>query len=231
VLRAFGGFIAVAGIGLLAWGGAGAATPERAEFRVALTGTLTKDWTYSQVVEGECDKVTAHVGQWRLQLTTRRPSTIAITRLPTRLSLSPSVVRSIAGQATQSGSRRMWLRGTGCVRDIRRTNCADQRRSFRGASAQLTNPTRGRARFAGLRGASAARSFRRACPEEPPEIRSIRPDLGLAEAPLSAADAFDRSVTRFFIRGNSTQVTTISGPYAGRVTERVRWTLTFTRVR
>jgi hypothetical protein len=42
---------------------------------------------------------------------------------------------------------------------------------------------------------------------------------------------FDRDVPRFFISGNSRQVTTIEGPYDGRVTERVRWTLTFTRLR
>ena len=38
-------------------GAAGAATPERA-FRVKLTGTLTKDWTVSRTVEGECTEVT-----------------------------------------------------------------------------------------------------------------------------------------------------------------------------
>jgi hypothetical protein len=41
---------------------------------------------------------------------------------------------------------------------------------------------------------------------------------------------FDRDVPRFFISGNTQQVTTLEGPYDGRVTERVRWTLTFTRV-
>ncbi len=52
----------------------------------------------------------------------------------------------------------------------------------------------------------------------------------LADAPLSAADVFGRDVPRFYIRGNTTQETTIDGEYDGRVTERARWTLTFTRV-
>ena len=40
----------------LGWGAAGAATPQRAAFKVKLTGTLTKDWTVSRTVEGECTR-------------------------------------------------------------------------------------------------------------------------------------------------------------------------------
>ncbi len=81
-----------------------------------------------------------------------------------------------------------------------------------------------------MQGASAARSFRGTCPEEPADIRSLRTDLGLADSPLSVADAFDRNVPRFFISGDTVQETTIEGEYEGKVVERVRWTLTFTRL-
>jgi hypothetical protein len=218
---------------LLAWGVAGAATPQRAEFRVTLTATLTKDWTHTRIVEAECNEVTTHGGHWKLTLSTRRPSRMVLARPASRrgaLRLSPSTVSAIAGRAMQSGTRRVELRGPRCNREVRRTACAEQRRSFRGASARLTSPARGKARFAPLRGASAARSFRGNCPEQPPEIRSIRTELALADAPLSATDVFDPDVPRFFISGNSQQVTTLEGPYDGRVTERVRWTLTFTRL-
>ena len=120
--------------------------------------------------------------------------------------------------------------GPGCVASIRKVRCALRRADFRGATDRLTTPRAGRARFTMLRGVSAARSFRRACPEEPADIRALRTDLRLADAPLSAADVFGRNVPRFFIRGNTTQETTIDGEYDGKVTERVRWTLTFTRV-
>jgi hypothetical protein len=219
---------------LLAWGAAGAATPQRAAFRVTLMATLTKDWTHVRRVEAECIEVTTHTGHWRLSLATRRPSRIVIARPATRgrpLRLSPAVVSSIAGQARQTGSRRLEVRGARCVREGQLTTCRRQQRSFRSANARLTSPARGKARFAPLKGASAARSFRGTCPEQPPEIRSIRTDLALADAPLAAADVFDRNVPRFFISGNSQQVTTLEGPYDGRVTERVRWTLTFTRLR
>lgn len=232
--RRVGVFLVGTCVLLLAWGAAGAATPQTAAFRVTLTATLTKDWTHTRTVEAECEEVTTHTGRWRLTLASRRPSAIAITRPDSAgrpLRLLPATVRALAGQATQTGSRRFEVRGPRCTREIQRTPCAAQRRSFRGGTARLTSPARGRARFAPLRGASAVRSFRRTCPEEPPEIRALRTDLRLAEAPLSAADVFDRDVPRFFISGNSRQVTTIEGPYDGRVVERVRWTLTFTRLR
>jgi hypothetical protein len=234
VVRRIGVLVVGACVLLLAWGAAGAAIPRTAAFSVTLTATLTKDWTHTRTVEAECDEVTTHTGRWRLTLATRRASGIAIDRPSSArrpLRFSPATVHSIAGQATQTGSRRFEVRGPGCTREVQRTPCTTQRRAFRGGSARLTSPVRGRARFAPLQGASAVRSFRRTCPEEPPEIRSIRTDLRLADAPLSAADVFDRDVPRFFISGNSRQVTTIEGPYDGRVTERVRWTLTFTRLR
>lgn len=227
-----GVFVVLAAL-LLAWGAAGAATPRRAAFRVTLTGTLTKDWTVKRTVTADCDEVTTNAGHWKVTLATRSPTRIVAARpsgnrLPLRI--SPSVVRSIAGTASQTGSVRMVTQGPRCVRSIRRSNCAGQRRSFRGATARLTIPARGKARFARLQGAAAARSFRANCPEEPADIRSIRPELTLADAPLSAVDVFDRDVPRFFISGDSEQETTIEGEYEGNVIERVRWTLTFTRL-
>ena len=108
--------------------------------------------------------------------------------------------------------------------------CALRRVGFRGATVRLTTPRAGRARFTTLRGASAVRSFRGSCPEEPADIRTLRTDLRLADAPLSAADVFGRDVPRFFIRGNTSRETTVEGEYEGKVSERVRWMLTFTRV-
>jgi hypothetical protein len=216
----------------LGWGAAGAATPERAAFDVKLTGTLTKDWTVRRAVEGECTEVTTHAGRWRMTLGTRRRSRLAFTSRGRgrRLVISPSLVRAIAGSATRGGSVLVTSQGPGCTAPPRLTRCTMRRVGFRGATVRLTTPRAGRARFTTLRGVSAARSLRGACPAEPVEIRALRTDLRLADAPLSAADVFSRDVPRFFIRGNTSQETTIEGEYDGKVTERVRWTLTFTRV-
>jgi hypothetical protein len=234
VARRLGLFIAVTGGLLSALGAAGAATPQRAEFRVTLTATLTKEWRHVRVVSAQCTRTTTHRGEWRLTLAARRASRVVIARPATsggRLRISPATVGALAGQAQQRGGRDVLIQGPRCPRESTSVRCGVQRRSFRGASARLTSPARGRARFTPLRGAGRARSFRRTCPEEPVDISSLRTDLALADAPLAAADVFDPTVTRFFISGNTEQVTTLSGPYTGRVTERVRWTLTFTRLR
>jgi hypothetical protein len=232
VLRLHGVWILLLFVVSLGWGAAGAATPQRAVFKVSLTGTLTKDWTITRTVEGECTQVTTQTGQWRMTLGTRRRSRIAFTsRGRARpLGISPSVVRSIAGSASQGGSLRIEFRGLGCNRSIHQ-RCARKSASFRGATVRLTTPRPGIARFARLRGVSGGRAIRGACPQQPDDVRALRTDLRLADAPLSAADVFAPDVPRFFISGNTTQETTIEGEYDGRVVERARWTLTFTRVR
>jgi hypothetical protein len=232
VLRFRGVLVLLVCVVCLGWGAAGAAKPQRAAFDVKLTGTLTKDWTVIRTVEGECTEVTTNTGQWRMTLGTRRQSRIAFTSRGRgrRLGISPSLVRAIAGSATRGGSVLVTSRGPGCTAPIRMVRCALRRAGFRGATVRLTTPRARRARFTTLRGVSAVRSFRGSCPEEPAEIRALRTDLHLADAPLSAGDVLGRNVPRFFIRGNTSQGTTIEGDYDGKVTERVRWTLTFTRV-
>jgi len=232
VLRLHGVLLLLVSVVFLGWGAAGAATPQRAAFKVELTGTLAKDWTVSRTVEGECTKVTTHSGQWRMTVGTRRQSRIAFMfRGRGRpLGISPSLVRAIAGSASWGGSVLVSSRGPGCTRSIRKVRCALKRASFRGATVRLTTPGAGRARFATLVGVAYARSLRGSCPDEPADVRALRTDLRLADAPLSAADVFSRKVSRFFISGNTTQETTIEGEYDGKVREHVRWTLTFTRV-
>jgi hypothetical protein len=233
VLRKIGVSIVAFCVLTLAWGAAGAATPQRAAFSVTLTATLTKDWTATSTVTAECEEVTTNTGKWKLTLGTRRPSRFVILRPSTPgrpLRMARAVVGSIAGTATQAGSMRVVTGGPRCTRSIERTACAGQRRSFRGATARLTSPSPSTARFGRMQGASSARSFRGNCPEESADIRAIRTDLSLADAPLPAADVFDRNVPSFFISGNTEQVTTIEGEYDGRVVERVRWKLTFTRL-
>jgi hypothetical protein len=232
VLRQFG-VLSVFLMLVFGWGAAHAATQQSAAFRVTLTGTLSKDWTVARTVAAECDEVTTHTGHWKLTLATGRPTKLVIVGSsgPGRpLRISPGVVRSISGSATRTGSVVVNTNGPRCVRSIKRSTCKPARRSFRGATVRLTSPGRGTARFARLQGASAVHSFRGSCPEEPADIRSLRTDLGLADAPLSAADAFDRNVPSFFISGDTVQETTIEGAYDGKVVERVRWKLTFTRL-
>jgi hypothetical protein len=233
LLRCLGVSVVLSSVLVLAWGAAGAATSQRALFRVTLTGTLTKDWTVKRTVEGKCDEITTTAGRWRMTLATRYATGVVVfgpSRAGRPLRFSPGIVRAIAGTAIQVGSREIETRGPACERSVVHADCVRKRARFRNASARFWSPRRGRLRFGRLSGASAARSFRGTCPEQPAEIRSIRTQLTLADAPISAADVFDRNVPRFFSSGNTTQETTLEGEYDGKVIERVRWTLTFTRL-
>jgi hypothetical protein len=218
---------------VLAGGIAQAAKPRQATFRVGLTATLTKNWTFTRVEpEAGCTRTTRGVGRWQAKLSTRPSTRVrAIAATGGRVRFTGATLRAIAGAATQSGTMTITSRGAPpCDRLSRTVRCGEQRRSFRGGSVSFGSPRRGVVRFRRLRGVTRIRSFDSVCPEEPADIRAIRTDLPLASGPLDAADVFARDVRRWFVSGDSEQVTTIEGEVPGRVTERVRWTLTFTRI-
>lgn len=217
---------------LIAAGGAAhAATPRQAVFKVTLTATLTKDWTSTQVDdETDCTRTTRGVGHWLAKLSTRSVGRIrAIDAGAGRVRFS-GTIKALAGSATQSGSVTTLAGGPPpCDRMSRSVRCGSERRSFRGASTVVRNPRRGILQLAGLRGAASIR-FRSACLNEPTDIRAVRTDLPLATGPLDAKDVFARNIPRFFITGDTEQVTTLEGEVDGRITERVRWKLVFTRL-
>jgi hypothetical protein len=218
---------------VLAGGTAHAAKPKEAAFTVTLTGTLTKQWTFTRVDEdddGSCTRTTRGTGRWEAKLSAR-PSRMRATAARGGKVRFSGAVRAVAGTAVQSGTANVSAGGDPpCERRSRSVRCSPQRRSFRGASSTVRNPRKGVVQLGPLRGAGAARAFPTACLEEAPDIRAIRTDLSLATAPLDTADVFGRNVPRFFARGDTEQVTTLEGEVEGRVTERVRWTLVFTRV-
>lgn len=219
---------------VVAGGTAHAAKPKQAVFRVTLSATLTKTWNVSRVEpEAGCTRTLRSLGKWETKLSTRRSGTVrAIGAGSGQVRFSGAVLRTLAGSATQSGTNTITARGQPpCERNSRSVRCGEQRRSFRRGSVSFGSPRRGVLRVGSLRGAGPIRSFKAACPEESPDIRSIRTDFPLATGPLDARDVFARDVSRWFVTGDSVQVTTLEGELSGRVTERVRWRLTFTRLR
>jgi hypothetical protein len=227
VLALFACVLAVAG------GSAYAARPKQAVFKVTLTATLTKAWTFTRIdSEADCTRTTRGVGRWQAKLSTRRAGRIRIAAgAGGSVRFSGAVLRALAGSATRSGS--MATAATGappCEQNSRSARCGQERRSFRGGSTSVTSPRKGVLRLGRLRGAESIRSFRSTCLEEPGDIRTIRTDLPLAAGPLDTADVFDPTVRRWFVTGDTDQVTTIEGDIDGQVTERVRWRINFTRL-
>lgn len=216
----------------LAGGSAYAAKPKQAVFRVTLTATLTKQWTYVRdESEGDCTRSTRGVGRWQANLSTRRAGIVrAIAAGGGRVRFS-GAVRGLVGTATRSGSMTTSAGGPPpCERVSRQARCGQQRKRFRGGSTSLASPRKRVLGLGRLRGAEAIRSFSSTCLEEPNDIRTIRTDLPLATGPLDAGDFFDPNVRRWFVTGDAEQVTTIESEVDGRVTERVRWRVNFTRV-
>jgi hypothetical protein len=215
-------------------GSALAAKPKQARFRVTLTGTLTKTWAFTKS-EGEpgCIVTTRGSGRWEAKLATRRATPVRIVAIRGgKLRFSGTPIKTIAGTATRSGTTAINGQGSPpCERQSKTVRCAARRRSFNGGWSGLANPRRGVLQLGRLRTASAIRSSGPPCPEEPADMRSIQADLPLATGPISAADVFSRNVSKFFVSGDSQQSTAISGDIDGTVTERVRWTATFTRLR
>lgn len=218
---------------ILAGGVAHAAKPRQAVFRVGLTATLTKNWSFTRVeADPGCTRTTSGIGRWQTKLATQSSTRVrAIAAAGGRVRFTGATLRAIAGAATRSGKMTITTRGAPpCDRFARTVRCGAQRRSFRGASVSFGSPRPGVVRFSPLRGAVRIRSFESICPEEPNDIRAIRTDLPLATGPLDKSDVFARDIRRWFVTGDSQQVTTIEGEVPGRVVERVRWTLTFTRI-
>jgi hypothetical protein len=211
-----------------------AAEQKQSVFKVTLTATLTKEWTFTQVEESEtdCVRTTRGVGRWQAKLSARTPARMrAIAAANGRVRFSGAVVAALAGAATRSGSMTTTAGGPApCERLSRSVRCGQERRTFRRVSTSVANPRRGILQLGRLRGADSIRSFRSTCLEEPSDIRAIRTDLPLATGPLDSRDVLDPNVPRWFVTGDTEQVTTLEGDVDGRVTERVRWTLNFSRL-
>ena len=222
----------VASLFMLAVGTAHAAQRDEARFNVTLTATLTKEWKFTRVEEeAGCTRTTRGSGRWQTTLATRRAATVrAISQTGGRVRFSGAVLRALTGKASQVGSFTTQATGEpSCERVARSVRCPREGRGFRGASASFASPRSRVLQFGRLRGADSIR-FRSNCLDVPLDIRNLKTDLTLAPGPLDARDVFSRNVPRWFVTGDTEQVTTIEGDVTGRVTERVRWTLNFRRI-
>lgn len=229
-----GSLAMVACVLAFAGGTAYAAKPKQAAFRVTLTATLTKTWTFTRVDEdGSCLRTTRGTGRWEARLSAKRPGLVrAVAAGRGKVRFSRATIARLGGFAVQSGTATTTTSGDPpCERATRSARCGRQRRAFNGASSVIRSPRKGVVQLGSIRGFGAARTIPSSCLQEPADIRSIRTDLPLATAPLDAADVFASNVLRFFTTGDTEQVTTLEGDVEGRVTERVRWTLVFTRLR
>jgi hypothetical protein len=226
-LRLTGGTLLVALLAFLAGTADGASQPKRVAFRVTLQATVTKDWdALTETNENGCPTVRRSIGRRTVRLHSRRPTTVLVTFDRGRVSYAPVVVRFVAGELVQTGNRTTSVKAP-CAEHTTHSRCARRRRAVTGAS------------FGFFRSAHDEISFRarrlpdlpRGCPPESSEVRGIQPGLDEAQGELSEAALANSRIPIQTAIGTAKVTTDLEDQETGRVLERVRWTLTFTRTR
>jgi hypothetical protein len=214
-------------LAFLAGAAHGASQPKRVAFRVTLNATVTKDWnTVTESTENGCPTSQRSVGRRTVTLRSTRPSTVFVTLGSGRVSYSPAVVRYVRAELSQSGNRTTSVQAPCTVR-MTHSRCTHVRRAVSGASFGFFRSARDEISFHSAR----LPEFSMACPPESSGVRGIRPGLQEAQGELSEAVLMDRRIPTQTAIGTAEVETDLDGRETGRVVERVRWELTFTRKR
>jgi hypothetical protein len=204
-------------------GSADAARPTRATFGVTLRATITKDWnTVSESTEEGCTVVRRSIGHRTVTLRSARPTRVVVSFQSGKAVFSPSAVRFVTVRVAQSGENRN-RRELPCGSGTERVRCRPASRRMSGGSFRFARSGRNEISFQAARLPGAGTS----CPREPAAVRAIKPGLRDAEGEISEIDLTGGASQTAFASAEAT--TDLEGPDAGRVVERVRWSLTFTR--
>jgi hypothetical protein len=200
--------------------------PQQATFRVTLSAQITKTWDYvTSRQEGACTVSTRVRGSRRATLMSVRPTLVKATASAGQIRFSPALVRSVRTRIIQGGSVREDALGPGCGGAVQR-DCARTQRTLE----QTLRFFRSRPREISFR-RSPEYTIATTCPPEATVVRAERPGLHEAQGRLSERDLFARRIRSQTVSGEFEEETEISGDVDGRVVERVRWNLTFVRLR
>jgi hypothetical protein len=199
------------------------APPKRVTFDVSLRATVTKDWnTVVASTEEGCAVSRRSIGHRTVTLRSARPTPVTVTFSSGKASFSPSAVRFVAVQVTQSGENRT-RKESPCRTGTERDRCRPSKRRVSGGSFRFFRSGRNEISFRVVRLPAAGAT----CPRESTAVRALRPGLGDAEGEISEADlAAARPQTAF---ASAAVTTDLDGEETGRVVERVQWSLTFSR--
>jgi hypothetical protein len=205
----------------------GASQPKRVAFRVTLDATVTKDWnSVTESNENGCPTSRRSVGRRTVTLRSAKPTTVLVTLGNGRVLYSPSVVRYVRAELSQSGSRTTTVQAP-CQTRMTHSRCAHAQRALSGARFGFFRSARDELSFHPAR----LPEFPMACPPESSGVRAIRPGLQEAQGELSEAALMDPRIPAQTAVGSAEVTTDLEGQETGRVVEHVRWGLTFTRKR
>jgi len=143
-----------------------------------------------------------------------------------RVSYAPTVVRFVSGELARSGFRTTGI-GAPCVVQKTHAPCSSRRRALSGLSFRFFRSARDEISFRTAR----LPEFAKRCPPESSQVLAIRPGLAEAQGELSEAALANPRIPSQTATARAEVTTDLENQETGRVVERVRWELTFTRKR
>jgi hypothetical protein len=197
---------------------------KRAVLRVTLQATVSKTWnTVTETTVAGCDVSIHSVGRRKVVLRSIRPTAVVVTSGGGRISYAPSEVRFVRTEVSGSGNETTKFKPP-CTEPTVHDDCRQSRSVVRKRSTlKFVRSKRNEVAFRRTRLPEAADS----CPRQSAAVRSIRPGLHQAEGELSEAALTNPRVPAQTALASADVDTDLDSDETGRITVRIRWSLTF----
>jgi hypothetical protein len=201
------------------------ASAQRAVLKVTLGATVTKRWnTVTHTTLNGCDVSISSIGVRKATLRSKRPTRVVITSRGGGVSYAPAAARLVTVEVTGSGEQTTTYEPP-CQQPAEHVSCARAHRHVSGAVFRFFRSKRNELSFRHARLPAVSAS----CPSQSAILRTIVPGLHQAEGEISERALTNPRVARQTAIASADVETDLDEDEEGRVTERVRWTLTFSR--
>ena len=199
------------------------APAKRTALRVTLQATVSKNWnTVTDTTRGGCDVSIHSVGSRKVVLRSSRPTRVVVTSRGGGVSYSPAAVRFVKIEVKGSGNETTKFKAP-CKEHTVHDTCRQSHGAVGGSTFRFFRSKRNELAFRSTRLPESSDS----CPFQSAAVRAIRPGLHQAEAELSEAALTNPRIPAQTALANADAETDLDSEETGRITERVRWSLTF----
>jgi hypothetical protein len=202
-----------------------AAPAKRALVKASLRATVTKTWdTVTDTTLRGCDVSIHSIGSRKVVLKSLRPTKVVVTARSGDVSYSPSSIRFVRLEVTGSGTEARTFKAP-CMERTVRHDCPRARRVLKGGAFRFFRSRRNEISFRPARLPDVPGT----CPWQSGQLRAIRPGLEQAQGDLSEAVLTDPRVAAQTALASAVVESDFDDDEVGHATERVRWSLTFSR--
>lgn len=228
-MKLFCGFTCSAAVlsllGALAAPARDAASAQRAVLQVTLGASVTKSWnTVTHTTLNGCDVSIRSIAVRKATFRSKRPTKVVVTSSGRRVSYAPAAAKFVTVDVTGSGEQTTTYEPP-CRQPAEHVVCPRARRHASGAVFRFFRSKRNEISFRLARLPAVSGS----CPHQSATVRTIQPGLHQAEGAISEAELANPRAAGQTAIGSAVVESDLDGDEKGRVTERVRWSLTFAR--